>query len=138
MLSLSIVSPVKKILETECSQVTIPTQSGLITVLPKHAHLFSLLDDGEVVVKSGKEDPLHILVSGGFINVSDDKVTLLVDYGAHSDDLDEKLILEAKERAEKMLTETASEEMLKAAKADLFHANLQLQFLLRHRKRKNN
>lgn len=134
MLFLSIVSPVKKIFETDCSQVTVPTKMGLITILPKHTPLFSLLNHGEVTVKINNRDTSHLLVFGGFVNVSEDKVTLLVDYGIHSDDLDEKIIFEAKERAEKMVLESKSEELSKSARADLFHANFQLQFLLRHRK----
>jgi F0F1-type ATP synthase epsilon subunit len=56
-------------------------------------------------------------------------VTLLVDFGVHSDDLDEKLIMEAKTRAEKMLDEAKSENISKTAMADILHANLQLKFL---------
>lgn len=137
MLSLSVVSPVNKILETECSQITVPTKLGLITILPKHTSLFSLLDHGEVTVKTGNGELTYILVSGGFVSVVEDKVTLLVDFGIHSDELDEKIILEAKERAEKMVAESKTEDLTKKARADLFHANLQLQFLVRHRKRRD-
>jgi F-type H+-transporting ATPase subunit epsilon len=132
MLSLSIVSPVKKILDTECTQITLPTQSGEITVLPKHISLFSLLNHGEVVIK-GENDSMSIFVSGGFVSVAKDKVTLLVDFGVRSEELDEKILLEAKERAEKMITESKSENLTKSAQADLLHANLQLQFLHRRK-----
>jgi F-type H+-transporting ATPase subunit epsilon len=134
MLSLVVVSPVKKILEIECSKITVPTKSGLITVLTNHAPLFSLLDSGEVVVKNTEGASQSVLVSGGFVSVTDNIVTLLVDYGIHSDELDEKIILEAKARAEKMLEEAKSENISKTAMADLLHANLQLQFLSRHGK----
>lgn len=134
MLSLSIISPEKKIFEAECSQVTIPTESGLITVLPSHAPLFSLLNSGEVEVKSDQKELQHILVSGGFVSVINNKVDLLVDFGIHSDELDEKIILAAKERAEKMIAESKSEDYKKAALASLLHADLQLKFLANHRK----
>jgi F-type H+-transporting ATPase subunit epsilon len=135
MLSLSVVSPVKKILETDCKQITVPTQSGQITILPKHEPLFSLLSQGEAIVKSDHGDSQSILVSGGFVSVSKDKVTLLVDFGIKSDELDEKIILEAKDRAEKIVAESKSENITKRAQADLFHANLQLQFLYRRKNR---
>lgn len=129
MLSLSVVSPIKKVAEIECEQVTVPTKNGLITILPKHISLFSILDTGEVVVKDVNGKDQIILVSGGFVSVVKDKVTLLVDFGVHSDDLDEKLIMEAKTRAEKMLDEAKSENISKTAMADILHANLQLKFL---------
>jgi F-type H+-transporting ATPase subunit epsilon len=135
MLSLSVVSPVKNILETTCSLITVPTESGLITILPSHAPLFSLLNHGEVVIKNGNSEPQYILVSGGFVSVSEDKVILLTDYGAKSEELDEEVILEAKKNAEHALEESKSESLTKAAQADLFHANLELQFLYRRGKR---
>lgn len=134
MLSLSVVSPIKKVTEIECKLVTVPTKNGIITILPSHMSLFSILDTGEVIAKTvdGKEQ--IILVSGGFVSVVRDKVTLLVDFGIHSDEMDEKLILEAKARAEKMIEEAKSENISKTAMADLLHANLQLKFLPKHKK----
>ena len=51
--------------------------------------------------------------------------------------MDEKIILEAKARAEKMVEQSKSENISKIAMADLLHANLQLQFLSRRGKRHN-
>ena len=137
MLSLSVVSPVKKILEVNCTQVVVPTKSGEITILPKHAPLYSVLSEGEAIAKLESGDLQYILVSGGFVSVAKDKVILLVDYGAQSEELDEKIILEAKERAEHAIEEAKSDSLTKAAQADLIHANLELQFLYRRGKRRN-
>lgn len=137
-LNLSVVSPVKTVLQTECSQITVPTQSGLITILPSHAPLFSLLHQGEVVVVDENKKPTHLFVAGGFVSVTKNKVILLVDYGIHSDELDEKIILEAKERAEKVIAESKNESLTKIAQADLLHASLQIQFLNRHKNHHGN
>ncbi len=134
MLSLSVVSPVKKILQTTCTSVTVPTESGIITILPNHASLFSLLNSGEVIVHTEAKEVSNVVVSGGFVSVMKNEVTLLVDFGINSQEMDEKLIMEAKERAEKMLTEAKSENISEKARADLLHASLQLQFLHRHGK----
>lgn len=131
MLTLTVTSPVKKITELKCKKITVPTQSGLITILPKHASLYSILSSGEVVAEDESGRDHNIIVSGGFVSVSNDDVSLLVDFGIHSDDLDEKIILEAKERAEKMIEEHKEDNLTKVAQADLLHANLQLQFLSR-------
>lgn len=134
MLLLSVVSPVKKITEIKCRQVTVPTQDGLITILPSHISLFSLLSNGEVIAKDENGRDELIVVSGGFVSVANDNVMLLVDFGVHSDELDEKIIMEAKARAEKMIEESKDENISKSAAADLLHANLQLRFLPKHKK----
>lgn len=134
MLLLSVVSPVKKITEIKCRQVTVPTQNGLITILPGHISLFSLLSNGEVIAKDEEGRDELIVVSGGFVSVANDQVMLLVDFGVHSDELDEKIIMEAKARAEKMIQESKDENISKSAAADLLHANLQLRFLPKHKK----
>jgi F-type H+-transporting ATPase subunit epsilon len=135
MLSLSVISPEKKILDIECKKVTVPTKSGLITILPQHASLSSILKAGEITITKENNEIEHVIVSGGFINVDKNIISLLVDFGIHSKDLDEKIILEAKARAEKVLSEAKSESITKTALADLLHANLQLHFLLRRSKR---
>lgn len=134
MLLLSVVSPVKKISEFKCKQVVVPTTTGLVTILPNHISLFSILDSGEVIATDEDGREQIIIVSGGFVSVVQDNVTLLVDFGVHSDEMDEKLIMEAKARAEKMIEEAKSENISKTAMADLLHANLQLRFLPKHKK----
>jgi F-type H+-transporting ATPase subunit epsilon len=137
MFTLSVVSPIKKIKEIKCRKVTVPTKMGPITVLPNHTPLFSLLSSGEVTLinEIGVEE--SIVVSGGFISVSKSEVLLLVDFGIISHEIDERKITEAVKRAEKILEEGKSENMLKSARANLLHANLQLRFLAKLSKRKN-
>lgn len=129
MLNLVVISQEKKILETQCVSVTVPTQSGVITVLPQHAPLCSLLHYGEVVIKIPDQNPSFLLVSGGFVSVLKNKVTLLTDFGVRSEELDEKVIAQAKQRAEETIRDKSSEEMLEKARADLLHASLQLEYL---------
>jgi len=52
--------------------------------------------------------------------------------------LDEKIILEAKERAEKVIAESKNENLTKIAQADLLHASLQIKFLYRHKNHHGN
>lgn len=134
MLTLTVISPVKKITEIKCKQVTVPTQLGLITILPKHASLYSILSSGVATAVDEQGKDHEIIVSGGFVSVTNDTVNLLVDFGIHSDDLDEKIILEAKDRAQKMIEEAKSENISKSAMADLLHAELQLRHLPKHKK----
>jgi F-type H+-transporting ATPase subunit epsilon len=85
--------------------VTVPTTEGEITVLPNHIALMTPLKAGEIVVRheGGKED--YVAISGGFLVVAPKKITILVDSAEMLEELDEKKIQEAKDRAEKLLTD---------------------------------
>lgn len=133
MLTLSVVSPERRVLETQCSQITVPTQMGLITVLPSHAPLFSLLSMGEVEIRDAQGKSSYILVSGGFISVHQNKITLLTDFGVRDDELEEKTILEAKQRAEDEMKDKTSPQELEKARANFLHLNMQVEFLKRRK-----
>ena len=131
-MTLSIISPDKKILETDCLQVTVPTTTGIITILPHHTPLYSLLAPGDVIVKSDhKSDTL--VVNSGFVAVAKNKVTLLTDFGIRLEEIDEEIIKEAKQRAEKAMADKVSEEQFTTNKAELFKALLQLNAVKRHK-----
>lgn len=67
-LKFKIVTPNGVIYEDEIDQLTIPTASGEITVLPNHIPLISILSAGELVVKKeGVEIPMS--VSSGIVEV---------------------------------------------------------------------
>jgi len=125
-LTLSIVSPEKKITETECQQVTVPTAMGEITVLPEHAPLFSVLSPGEILVRESDKQTRSIVVSGGFLSVHKNKVIVLADFGIPTEEIDEKKILDAKARAEEAMKEKKSDEAFALAEGELYKALLQL------------
>lgn len=104
-LKLKIVTPERLLLEQEIDQVSIPTAEGQITVLKNHLPLVSSLQPGELLVRAdGKDTPLA--VSGGFIEVRDNVVTVLADTAERIDELDLSRADEARARAEKLLKET--------------------------------
>ena len=60
-LKLLIITQDKELLSTEVDQVTVPTTSGEITVLPNHAPLFTQLHTGELIYKQdGKPLCCHL------------------------------------------------------------------------------
>lgn len=95
-----IVTPEKLVLKEMVMQVTIPTTSGEITVLPDHIPLVSILKPGVLELK--KEDgSLGIMsVSGGFVEVLKDKIVILADTAERAEDLDEERIKDARSQAE--------------------------------------
>lgn len=128
-----VISPQKKVLETECESVTLPTEDGQITVLPKHMAIFSLLKAGEVRVKT-KDEEIVLAVGGGFVNVGNDLITLMAEFGVRSDEIDEEKVNEAKKRAEEILKSKADERESALAQASLARSLLELKIA---QKRKN-
>ena len=57
-------------------------------ILPKHAPLLTILTAGEVMVKRQGEDDLFFAVSGGWMEVRPDKVTILARTAERSDEID--------------------------------------------------
>ena len=103
MLKLEIVTPEKKVAEVEVDSVTIPTASGEIAVMPHHAPLISAMKPG-VLSYSTKGTSERFAVSGGFVEVSSDKVAVLADSAERSDDIDISAARAAREAAEKNIS----------------------------------
>lgn len=98
-----IVTPERVVLKEEIIQVTVPTKMGEITVLPDHIPLVSSLLPGviEIVKSDNKRDVMS--VSGGFIEVLKDKVVILADTAERAEEIDEKKVEVARERAKKSI-----------------------------------
>lgn len=93
-------------IDQEVYEVMLPTPEGRIAVFPDHESLVTLAVPGEVAVRRNKEDSddkLEFLaVSGGVVEITDNKVRLLVDEADHSDDIIESESRMALERAIEM------------------------------------
>ncbi|NCN99676.1 ATP synthase F1 subunit epsilon [Candidatus Falkowbacteria bacterium] len=94
-----IVTPERVVLQREVLQITIPTTSGEITILPNHIPLVSVLQAGVIETTSSDNEVEIMSVSGGFVEVSWDKVVILADTAERAEELDEGRINEAHKRA---------------------------------------
>lgn len=97
-----IVTPERVVLKQEILQITVPTTSGEITVLPEHIPLISVLQPGVIEVKRADSIMEIIAVSGGFIEVMKNKIVILADTAERAEELDEERIREAQARAEEL------------------------------------
>jgi len=97
-IKIEITTPERKVFSEDADQVSIPTQMGEITVLPEHIPLVAVLVPGELRILKDKEEIL-MAVSGGFIEVLSNKVTILADSAEHAEEIDEKQAEEARARA---------------------------------------
>lgn len=87
MLKLEIVTPEKRVLDAEVDSVTVPTATGEAGILQNHAPLISALKPG-VLSYSVKGTAEKLAVSGGFVEVNSDRVSVLVDTAETADEID--------------------------------------------------
>jgi len=97
-LHLKIITPKKVVLEVDILQITVPSSSGEITILPRHIRLFTLLQEGVVKFKT-TDDEEYLAIGGGYLETDGDIVELLVTRAYGQDAIDEKKTNEAIEQA---------------------------------------
>ena len=78
-LHVALVSPSQQVWSGEASFVSARTTEGELGVLPGHAPLFGVLVDGAVSIKSSDGSVKEFNVSGGFLSVSNDRVSILTE-----------------------------------------------------------
>lgn len=133
-LHLKIVTPEKLIYDDEVSQVNVSTEQGELGILPHHANLMAKLKPGELVVKKGgKTDSMAI--GDGFLQITDNTLTIMTDLATYADTIDERAVEEAKKRAEVALTQTLSDEEYAETLANLEKSLAQLRVKRRHKVR---
>lgn len=133
-LHLKVVTPEKLVLDEEVSQVNVSTEEGQIGILPNHANLMAKLEPGELVIKrSGKVDSLA--VGDGFLQVSNNSLTIMTDLATYEKDIDEKAVEDARKRAQAALEEKLSSEEYAETLAVLEKSLAQLRVKRRHKVR---
>jgi F-type H+-transporting ATPase subunit epsilon len=99
---LDIVTPEKTIFSSTVEDVYLPGSEGEMGVLDMHAALVAPLSPGELrYKKDGKIEELA--VGEGFVEVSDNKVSVLIDLAISEDAIDEAKVEEAMKRAQEAL-----------------------------------
>lgn len=109
MLKIKVVTPDKILLDEVIDSVSIPTTSGVITVLSKHIPLVSTIKAGEMVVRKAGAG-IGYAVWNGLVNVRPHRrglteVVVLLERSEHVDDLDHDRAKEALARAKAMAEE---------------------------------
>jgi len=126
-IQLEVVTPERRVLAEPVDMVTVPGLGGELGILPGHTPLISQLQTGVLTyVQDGKSYQLH--VSGGFVEVSDDRVSVLADIAELPDESDAALAKLSRDKLEKQLNAwTGSEEELEATKTELDRSVVRLQ-----------
>jgi F-type H+-transporting ATPase subunit epsilon len=134
-LTVEIVTPERVVFnETGVESVTLPGSEGELTVLPSHAPLMTSLRPGPLTFRRGGFET-DVALSGGFLEVRDDKVTVLADTAERADEIDAARAEEARQRAAARLATREGEMDIARAMAALERAQARLRVLERRRRR---
>jgi len=104
-LFLEIVTPERVLVSQEVDMVVAPGTEGEFGVLPGHVLFLSGIVPGELRYTSGSERD-SMVVTTGFAEVSNDKVSVLVDAGEKASSIDVDRARKAMQRAKERLAET--------------------------------
>src|SRR6266571_8734885 len=114
-LQLDVVTPERRVLAEPVDMVTVPGLGGELGILPGHTPLISQLQSGVLSYTKGG-NPLQLHVSGGFVEVKDDHVSVLAEVAERPEEIDAARARMAREHVEKQLTAwTGTEEDFETA-----------------------
>ncbi len=106
-LHVEVVTAERELYNGEADLVNAPGIEGQLGILPRHAALLTVLGAGELRIRLGDmEEP--IFVSGGFLEVSDNRVTVLADAAEHAEEIDQARAETARRRAQERLAQAQS------------------------------
>lgn len=112
-------------------EVILPTLDGQIGVLPGHMPLISVATNGIISVRRNQKDPDSSLeffaTDGGVIEVSGDKLRVIVDEADHADTINQSEAEAAHERALRMKAEAKDQVSLEHAQALVDRTRVRLQ-----------
>ena len=131
---LEIITAERKVYDDDVELVVVPGSDGELGILSNHAPLMSTLQPGELLIRKEGEDT-YLAVSGGFIEVLDDRVTVLADAAEKSDEIDEQRALAAMERARDSLANRESTIELEQVAVAMRRAQIRLNVVRRRRNR---
>lgn len=122
-------------------EVVLPTTSGEIAVFPGHEPLVTVAKTGVIRVRREKQhsdDRMELFaISGGVIEISSERVRILVDEADHGDDIVEAETREALERAIKLRDNATNQVELEKAHqlVDRHVVRLKVAELKRHKRK---
>lgn len=118
MLQFELITPEKVAISEEVYELILPSEKGQIAILPGHMPLITILRPGVISVRRQKTDSDekmdHLATSGGFVEIGNNVVKVMVDTAERAEDLDELKIEAARTEAIRMTHE---------ARDDVSHAD---------------
>ncbi len=131
---LEIITAERQVYSDEVDMVIAPGVDGQLGILPKHAPLMTILKPGELTIRKDGQDT-YVAVSGGFMEVLGNRVSVLADACERSDEIDEERAQQAMQQAQERLANRGSDMELEQAMASIQRAQTRLNLVRRRRPR---
>ena len=120
-LTVRVVSPDKTVWDAQAEEVILPSTTGQLGILSGHAPLLTALDTAVMRVRTSRnQDWVAIALMGGFAEVENDEVTILVNGAERGDSIDLEAARTAYTQAEAKLNQTQNvtrQEQIQATQA---------------------
>lgn len=132
---LEIVTAERLVYSEDVSILVAPGIDGELGILPHHAPLLTVLKPGEIrVVRDGEES--YMAVSGGFLEVLGNKVTILADTAEHAGEIDVQRAEAALKQAQEAVATKAADQDLERALAAIRRSQARLKVAQRRARRR--
>lgn len=128
---LEIITPQRVVYKGEATSVSAPGVLGGFQVLFNHAPLLSALEMGKITVKDVRGDDKVFATGGGFLEVKQNRVVVLVDTAEPSEEIDVERATAARERAMTRLRSPDPDIDVERARAALLRATNRLRIAQR-------
>lgn len=116
--SAQILTPEGSVFDDEVIGVRVPGELGSFEVKTLHANIISSLEIGEILVRKAEGGTQHFSVTGGFVEVVDNKLTLLAEAAELVEEIDIERAKASKKRAlERLESDDKSIDKKRAKKA---------------------
>jgi F-type H+-transporting ATPase subunit epsilon len=135
-LSFEIVTAERVVYSDEVDVLVAPGIEGDLGILPQHAPLMTMLQPGELTVRKDGEEQ-SIFVSGGFLEVQGNKVTVLADTAERAEEIDVERAEQARRRAEERASLPAGQADHARAQAALLRSLVRIKVAQKSRKRRS-
>ena len=123
----SVVTPEKQLVSEEVDQVNAPGSEGDFGVLYDHAPILTNLRSGQLSYENDGETTA-LVISGGYLEVTDNRVTILAETGEFLHEIDRERAERARSQAEEKLSNPdLSEEEFSETQKKLFRAIARLE-----------
>src|SRR5579862_5766544 len=107
LIKLEVVTPEKRVVDDQASEITLPGTNGYLGILPGHAPLITEIAVGEIAYKDAQGARHLLAVAWGFAEVLQEKVTVLAETAEKASDIDVGRAEQARKRAEDALKSNA-------------------------------
>ncbi|MDQ6956488.1 MAG: F0F1 ATP synthase subunit epsilon [Mariprofundaceae bacterium] len=123
----------REVYRGEADFLAAPGAAGELGIMPKHTPLLSALAAGELRIHRGEEID-EVFISGGFIEVQPDMITVLADTAERASDVDEAAAIEAQRKAQEIVDTQQGDVDYARAASELSIATAKLAFMRKRKK----